>query len=416
MGGYAGQGGGWGGAPPPGAAGGQPSWGAQGGQPAAAPGAQGHWGGWHGGTTHTGAWSGAAAAQPVQGGYGYAGGGQQPAPQQLAMQPAPPAAAAAVPAGAAWDGYAWSHAAPTGDALQRFHSSFVYHREGTLHELYADMDQLRQFDRDIEQRRSSAGKWMVGLWITSGVTLFIGFILWPLLLLLPFLVVPAIIFTSKHRKAKQLDLENRRYELLSRLVELLGRDMDPAQPAHVYLDLRSADHPSKLRGVTENKPWTIRHFQDEWLWMRGTLQDQSVFTLTATERRRIRSGWKRGASGKLKHKTKSKSKFYFGLQLSLRRKKHPHIDAIANAGHGAVQLPPHAMPKSLSCKKGVIRLKTVMPWEWDEPSPGQPASAQPRASTAIAAMFLSLYQMVNLSNQQQKKANKAAASGMVPSP
>ena len=216
------------------------------------------------------------------------------------------------------------------------------------------------------------------------------------------LFVSGIITLVIGLRAGKLDLEDRRYELCRRLLEVLMRDIGPGYPMWAYVDLNAADMNTKLVRTYERSPWTFKHYRDNWLWIQGDLLDGSVFTVTMAERKRVRSGWKRGYSGKMKYKTKAKSKHEVQVRLAPREKKHPGLGQVAWRGHGAVQLPPYAHPKGLAFKKGELRLKAQM-FEWDEPGPNEPPTHTPRASTTIASMLLSLYQMVNLSKTMAKK-------------
>ncbi len=320
--------------------------------------------------------------------------------------------------GGGWQGGGWQgqpqqqhhHAAPAGDALARFRDSGVYHQKAALNVILADMVQLRDYDTQIEARVRTHGRSSCLLWVLTVAAGAAAVVIWPLAILAVLLLIAAVVFSVKWGRASKLDLENRRYELVAQLLELVGRDSDWSQPLHVYLDLRPADHGSKLQSTHEQSPWTIQTFIDPFMSLEGTLGDGTRYKLGATERRRIRSGWKRGSSGKLKHKTKTKSKYRFEVDLIVRTKKHPRLEIIAASGHGAVQLPPFVQPKKLKCKKGVLHLEVSLPSEWDETAGDtQVAAMTTRASPIFAAMLLSTYQIVTLSKQVAKQATRGSS-------
>jgi hypothetical protein len=52
----------------------------------------------------------------------------------------------------------------------------------------------------------------------------------------------------------------------------------------------------------------------------------------------------------------------------------------------------------------VVRLKAALDGSWDEPAADAVWSGAPRASSAIAMMFLSLYNVVQLTRKASKRA------------
>ena len=293
-------------------------------------------------------------------------------------------------------------------ALANCDRTAIYQRHARPEEIIADVAHLRMVDAAIEKLSSKWTKIAIGLGIATFVQIFIIALFPPILVTFVICGIVLTVAIIKAYKASKLDLENRRYELLARLLEVLARDMAPSYPLHVYLDLRAAELPLKLVNTYKRGSWNFKAYRDNWLWMQGDLLDGNVFTVSMTERLRVRSGWKRGASGKMKHKTKRKSKHEVQVRVAVRLKKHAHIANIAQRGHGAVKLPPYCQPKSLQCKKGELRLKAMM-MDWNEPGPNQQPTHVPRASTAIASMLLSLYQVVSLSQQVTKQQKKKAS-------
>jgi hypothetical protein len=288
--------------------------------------------------------------------------------------------------------------------MKRFDQTQIYESHAPADAVLNDIASLRSHDAVVEGRARRAGRWCLVWWIVTVLFFVAGVALFPFLLLFAVALVAAIVQTVRWSRAKKLDLENRRYELCGRILTMLGPDLDPAQPVRVRLDLRAADHPMKLKSQVKRDPWTIKLFLDEWLWVHAALLDGSRVTFRFAERKIVRSGWKRGSSGKMKHKTKAKSKYDLALQIAVRPRKHPGIDQLAQQGRPAIKLPRHLTPKSLQCKKGQLRLKVSLMGGWDEPGPNAPKSrTPPPISQGIAAMFLSLYQIIHLARKVQRK-------------
>lgn len=293
-----------------------------------------------------------------------------------------------------------------GDALTQVGATRIYRRYDWPHVVQSDLTSLRQFDAEAERLSRRRGAWCAVGWVATVISLFVGSALPPLFVVTVILLVVSIVLTVRWRRAKARDLENRRYELCARLLDMLGPDLDAAQPVQIQLDLRAADHPAKLTGETNTPPWKNKHYVDPWLWLQAALLDGGRLTLRCTERKRVRRGWKRGSSGKMKRKVKAKSKHEVAVQVAVKPAKHPNIDALAKNGRGAVQLPHFLTAKAIDGKKGQIRLKAAFRGDWYEPGPEADEYARsvvPRASVGIAAMLLSVYQVIHLSRRLHKR-------------
>jgi len=306
--------------------------------------------------------------------------------------------------------------------MGQFRHSAIYEWRGDPQTINHHIAHIRQLDIQVEQEietlRKSGSKRTIWGVVLGLVGLILGVLVVPLILL--FIGIPLFISgmmrSAEANKRNALDYDNKRYELVRRLLEVVGRELEWSEPVHLYMDLRPAELPQKVRGAYKlfdnfMGGMTQTNYQDDWLWLQGQLVDGTQFTATMAERARVRAGYKRGASGKLKHKTKRKSKHYLGLQLKVRPKKYPGVFGIAQRGHPAVQLPPYCQPKSLKTKRNTVRLMAVLPHPWQEPAPGAMLDHRPRGSTVFAMMFLSLYQMLNLAKEKQRAAARRAGAG-----
>ena len=125
------------------------------------------------------------------------------------------------------------------------------------------------------------------------------------------------------------DVENRRYELLGKVVHLLSKDMAPDAKFTVEMDLNRPDAKSKYVDSGQIMDWKVQYYADPWLTVQGQLLDGAQFRLAATENYQHRSKWKRNPRGKMKHKTKSKSATLFNAQVRVKTKRFPNLGKIA---------------------------------------------------------------------------------------
>jgi hypothetical protein len=269
-----------------------------------------------------------------------------------------------------------------------------------------EIDIIRRSDTDMEARIKKLGNWGCALWVMFVLGIGGTILFWPFALVTVALLVVAIVLQLKKRRLTPFDVEDRRYELVARILATVGGDLEPREPVSVALNLQTPTHASKLSGKSKVGRWDVSFYRDAWLWLTGSLLDGSSFELTLCEHRQDRSCWTRNARGKSKHKTKTKSKEVVSLALSVSARKHPALERIAAQAAPAIQLPPFARPLGLTSKQGVVRLKAALDGSWDEPAPGADAvsTSAPRASSAISMMFLSLYNVVQLARKASKRA------------
>jgi len=305
--------------------------------------------------------------------------------------------------------------------LGQFESTLIYQSQGYYSALSNDLYALRALDRNAEvegKKLTTQGciLWpcavaLLGLAVCSLILLFAGW--WGIVIAVLMvggaaaLVTWAVKVTRRGLRIRKLNVENRRYELVARVLEIIGRDLDHRQPLWLQLDLRPPEHQQKFRGESKVGRWTVKWYADDWLWLSGVLADGTAFKLQAGERLQRRSCWKTSRSGKLKRKSKSKGSSFVTLTLRVKARKHPHLQHIAQRAHQAVQLPQHVRPLKLHAgKPGTIALKVELPQSWEE-APGAPHI--PRTSTAVAMMFLSLYQVISLSAELLERQQKQSA-------
>lgn len=200
----------------------------------------------------------------------------------------------------------------------------------------------------------------------------------------------------------RLDVENRRYEAAVRLLDILGGDIDPAAPVQLQLRLVRTGDASNLKAERHAHGYDVELFENRWLSLGGALLDGSRFELGVVELLQKRSRSRRSASGRLKTKRKQKSRELATLELRVKDRKHPRLAAIVKSAQGAIQLPEAVKALGLTARSGMLRLRVELSPQWVEPGPDEPGD-EPRCSTAVAMMFLSLYQVLNLSAKLSRR-------------
>ena len=219
--------------------------------------------------------------------------------------------------------------------------------------------------------------------------------------LLPRLLMALFAFLRRLIQAP-LRLEARRYELVAHLLKLLRVDITPTEPLALELDLRPDTHPAKLQRETQTRTsWKVKHYVDPWLSLQGRLLDGSHFRVELTERVDDRTRWKTTARGKQKRKTKQVSDAIAKVQLRVKPERYQHLDRLGPHARNAVQLPPGTQLKNLGVEGDRITLavRVNAPWDFKDTERGRV-----NAVRLVAMMFLSLYQVLNLSRRLDKKA------------
>jgi hypothetical protein len=298
--------------------------------------------------------------------------------------------------------------------LQEFKKTLIYELEGPVTEVQRDVPRLRLVDKHFEKLAFRA--LMVALvlslaTIIGGVATFMAFDSRaehpeiPGAVTVALLIATIVSWIVRSRR-KRLDTEDRRYELVGQLLRLLKTDMAADATVNVRLDLGPADARAKFDREGEAGPWSVKYYVDPWLQLRGRLLDGTRFLVTMIEKTQHRSRWKRSASGKMKRKTKTKSGSEASLLLKIKPSRHPALQKLGSDANGALQLPPEVQPKDLQVTAEGIVLKTRLDPEWVVPGPNEREEDMtgPSGPHAVAMMFLSLYQILNLSKAIGKKA------------
>ncbi len=309
--------------------------------------------------------------------------------------------------------------APLSPMAAAIAKSRTCHCQLTAADIQSGVAEIRQLDKRSERNRSR-GCMMAVLGIAGvfGGFFLAGILNMPALLLVPLgslvLTIWSIGVSLINRKT---DFENRRYELVAKVVQLLSKDMSPDAPFDLALNLLPQDDKSKYVRDGKAGRWNVKHYHDPWLVLEGRLLDGTKFSIHAAEKHQARSCRKRGRSGKMKFKSKSKNSSEMTLYLKVKSEKYPQLATLGESAQGAVQIPIWAAIKSLDVTEESLNLRVTTPTAWTvEPPPLRDLSndsgskkPKPRSNTSaegselVMSMFLSLYQILNLARAISKR-------------
>ncbi len=287
--------------------------------------------------------------------------------------------------------------------LTELAQAVAQHRKSTCQttaaELLKSIGEIRKLDQSSEKKQSSGCAQAV-LSMLIALAAFGGAAFmnsgWPLLIALA-AVVYAIVSVSKSLLSQKTNFENRRYELIAQLVGILSTDMSPAEPIQLAINLLPQDDKSKHSGKGEAGHWTVNHFHDPWLTLESRLLDGTKFSLHMAEKHQRRSRWKRGRSGKSKHKVKTKNSSEVSLFLKVKPEKYRQLEQLGASAHEAIKLPDWADIKSLEIDSQTLSLRVTTRRAWQVGTSETPTQAD--GTQLVGSMFLSLYQVLTLSRE-----------------
>jgi hypothetical protein len=307
--------------------------------------------------------------------------------------------------------------------VKRFREELVHSTRTSCTQLLEDLRFLRDLDANKEKLQARTSKVGWSSLALAGILTFTG-----LILLMPIPAAVSIGAFVLHSRHKRLNLENRRYELVSRVVELLKADISPSEPVQLRIDLRPETHDKKLRGESKTRTgWDVKHYIDPWLTVEGRLLDGTHFRLDMTERIDVRSRWKKTSRGKTKHKSKRLADSLLRVRLRVKPERYQHLARLGPRAKGALQLPPGTRVKGLDVKEDRVELAVLLDSPWTPTAEVPPPqlkkapmktlvnrapvnTAQVDGSRVVAMSFLSLYQVLNLSRAIDKKAAHSPTS------
>ncbi|ATB51229.1 hypothetical protein [Corallococcus macrosporus] len=300
--------------------------------------------------------------------------------------------------------------------IDRFRKERVYRCSGPISELRDDLERLRLLDMDVERSRKNWRQaallclaatfvlFVYGLTLDEGPedALATRLTLWTGLVLLAGTVGCLIVYL----RFRRLDLENRRYTLVSQVLHRLRRDIGPDAPVKLVVDLTPVDSSEKGLGKYKTSTgWNAEDFSDPWLTLQTRLLDGTHVRIAAVQRLRKRSRTRRSISGKYKTKYRKDSWALFAVQLRVKAERYPDLARMEPETRGAMRLPGGVVVDKLQVGEDRMALRTLVEREWDA-GPNIQNNAVDGAKSVVM-MLLSLYHVLHYSKEL---GNQAKAS------
>ena len=206
-------------------------------------------------------------------------------------------------------------------ALEQFQSTLVYRHSATTGTLLQELAQIRSFDKEHESQAKKfgcIGALLIPAAIAGGV---LGSMLhpaggggWAVVA-----VAAAIFLFVKAYGAHKNDVEDRRYQLASSIIDLLSKDVGVDTAVTINMSLRKADRKENYVDKGTAGRWKFKMYHDPWLQIEVKLLDGTTCRIQVIERHQKRHRWKTSASGKRKYKTKVKSAMEAVVRLKPKR-------------------------------------------------------------------------------------------------
>ena len=282
--------------------------------------------------------------------------------------------------------------------LSSLRKNLIYQNTAAIAQVLHDLDEITALDLIAEKQQARYRNLLIGFGIAAFVSVFIPGVG---VILCPILAIAAVIFGILMARKGRLNVANYRYGIAKKVLEMLARDVSETEPISLTLVLSK---PTQEKKKTHTAPhpyrpgWKVDFFQDTWLQVQSKFLDGNKFILTAIEVAQTQYGWKRSRSGKSKYKSKTKSKcLKLNLDLDYSAKRYGAVSSLAEDARSAVQLPADVTLKRLEIDEKDINLIVKTP-------PWTGTDQVDSLYQAIAMMFLSLYQVLNLARVISKKA------------
>ncbi|MBE9209985.1 hypothetical protein IQ244_26525 [Nostoc sp. LEGE 06077] len=296
--------------------------------------------------------------------------------------------------------------------LKQFREKLTYAAQASVTQIIADLQEIAEIDRLAELKQKEYGKkalyYFLGIVIALGLIIIGSIIitnnqllgLFTLLLIVGilWLVIAFILALVNRAKFSRINVINYRYQAAQRIMQMLSRDMDANTGIRLHLSFQAIqknEHKTSTIPHPTKSGWKIDNYQHEWISIQGLFLDKTRFELSATSLSKKQYGWKRGSSGKNKYKSKIKS---VGLDLHLNltysQRRYGAIKVFKNEVDSALKLPKLSNLRDLRVTDKSLHLAVRI-------SPNV-ADNQEEIYQTVTAMFLSLYQVLNLAKALSK--------------
>lgn len=285
--------------------------------------------------------------------------------------------------------------------VQSFHQPRVTVPWEALAQQLADTAKLAA---DLDGKRKFYKILFLVMVVPAFIFAFIGFALLASSPAIGMAIIAVMVGTTVYSLIRWLGLSKaslttREVVLANRALGMLSRDMAPGAVVAFNSDFRPHDHAEKLKRTGQIHQWKTKFYVDPWLRMSGKLLDGTAFRLSATTHCQARHRWAKSRSGKSKLKSKKKEATVLALRLKFKPKRYPNLAKISQA-NGAVQLPPGVTLRRVGTAADSASISVKFS-QWDNHS-AKAVVGKTSGPHAIAMMFLSLYQILNLSKAIEK--------------
>jgi hypothetical protein len=279
-----------------------------------------------------------------------------------------------------------------------FSKQRIYQVDTNVGLIFQDLNQLAEIDKWAEKQQNKFTTILVVAIVIFIGSFFLTTIYPPVGAVLLVLSFAGVIFASINvTYYSSLNVEDLRYQLPKKVLSMLNRDRDGQKNVKITIDF---NNPTKKEKKINEMPhpyrngWKLQIFEDNWLLLSGSFLDGNMFSLNITEINQISSGWKRGRSGKMKHKSKTKFKACeIGLTIKYRAKKYGSVKLLEKDANEAVKLPQFVRNKGVTINDKYVSLNVKLA-----------TKELNDLYEVITAMFLSLYQILNLGQILSKSA------------
>lgn len=297
-----------------------------------------------------------------------------------------------------------------------FKKTYVYEARAPVAEVLADLKALEALDAQAEGKRRGLlmAAWGLMAFSVGGcalLSLVVGQLPvarqdalagMPLVLGVVSFFAAIVLFILR-AQARRTDLDNRRYDLVSTLLQRFQVDLDANAPVDVKLDLAPVDETYKCEGKRKRGRWDSEDFADAWLSLQGRFVDGTHLHVSAVEHLQKRKRYGRGSSGKVKLKTKRKGKTLLQVGLRVKPERFPGLKDQAASAKRAVRLPPEVALSRLDVAADRVSMRAVLGLDGRDWVVRRPKSTSARelivlqpsdASRVVTMMLLSLYQVL----------------------
>ncbi|MBD2495787.1 hypothetical protein [Nostoc sp. FACHB-280] len=296
--------------------------------------------------------------------------------------------------------------------VKQFRQNLTYTAQASIKQVIADLQEIAEIDHLAELKQKEYGKkalnyfWgiliaVIFIIVISIITpndQLLGVLILLLTLAIVGLAIAFILALFKRSKFGRINVINYRYQSTQRILQMLARDMDSNANINLHLSFKITEKNEHQTSTTPHpsKPgWQIDNYQHEWMKIEGQFLDKTRFELSATSLSKKQHGWKRGSSGKSKYKSKIKSG---GLDIHLdmvySQRRYGAIKVLNDEIDGALKLPKLSNLRNLRLTDKSMQLAVRI-------APNV-ADNQEEIYQTVTAMFLSLYQVLNLAKALSK--------------